>query len=406
MSPSCPCPSSVLQQQRPCREKGHQEQNLHRYKSSECGSFPLGAWGFSTTLQTSWLGMVNCQMLGMAEPWAVSVCSCDKSGTLLEGLCMSENECCLPEVLYKHRMNNCYSMGSVKGLLDTAVICQDICYWLVGNSSWPLRRAGLSPFLFYSPLGFIQCPLSSPVPAGLPISVHPCHSALALWPLRPALVPLQCQSLDPEPFVVFNVSQTPRGTNVCFPWPVFNACTTDLGLVTEGKDSWEGRSHRREGRLPRNTEWHKAGGEAVASPPAQPRHGGGQSWPGSIALFLTCRPRHQQDKAWAQGDQEAPKETSGECVCKGHTPVTRGSWTICTDREVKPLPLSVICTISNLSNKLGGHFCSTVPKRLSPGWDVMPWRCCPEQTYVPALLSTPGLALPQAPHLPYQLEQL
>lgn len=78
-------------------------------------------------------------------------------------------------------------------------------------------------------------------------------------------MPLQCQSLDPEPFVEFNVPRAAqRGTNVCFPWLVFNACTTDLGLTTEGKGSREGRSGRREGRFLRNLEWHKAGGEAVA----------------------------------------------------------------------------------------------------------------------------------------------
>lgn len=31
---------------------------------------------------------------------------------------------------------------------------------------------------------------------------------------------------------------------------------------------------------------------------------------------------------------------------------------ICTDREVKSLPLSMVCTVNNLSNKLEGHFCS------------------------------------------------
>lgn len=40
--------------------------------------------------------------------------------------------------------------------------------------------------------------------------------------------------------------------------------STDLGLATEGKDSWEGRSHRREGTLLRNIEQQKAGGETVA----------------------------------------------------------------------------------------------------------------------------------------------
>lgn len=40
---------------------------------------------------------------------------------------------------------------------------------------------------------------------------------------------------------------------------------------------------------------------------------------------------------------------------------------MCTSREVKPLPLSVVYTISNVSNKLEGHLCSTVPKRLDPG---------------------------------------
>lgn len=29
-----------------------------------------------------------------------------------------------------------------------------------------------------------------------------------------------------------------------------------------------------------------------------------------------------------------------------------------TDREVKPLPVPMVCTISNLSNKLEDHFCS------------------------------------------------
>lgn len=202
-------------------------------------------------------------MLGMAEPWAASVCSCDKSGILLKGLCMSENEHCLPEVVYKRRMEQ--------------LLFYELCQRAPGHGSnlsghllltsgqlFMAPQEGWSKLILYSPLGFIQCPLSSAAPAGLPISAHPCHNALALWPLQAAPFPLQCQSLDPEPFVVFNVSQTPRGTNVCFPWPDFNACTTDLGLATEGKDSWEGRSHRREGRLPRNTEWHKTGGEAVA----------------------------------------------------------------------------------------------------------------------------------------------
>lgn len=44
----------------------------------------------------------------------------------------------------------------------------------------------------------------------------------------------------------------------------FNACTTDLGVATKGKDSWQRRSHRRKGRLLRNIEWHKAGGQTVA----------------------------------------------------------------------------------------------------------------------------------------------
>lgn len=145
----------------------------------------------------------------------------------------------------------------------------------MGNSSWPHRRAGLSSFLLYSPLGFIQCSLSSPAPAGLSISVHPCHNALALWPWQPALVPLQCQSLDPEPFVVFNVPQTARrGTNVCFPWLVFNASTSDLGLATRGRTvEREGHTGEREGCSGAWSGTRLQVRLGLASPPAQPRHG-------------------------------------------------------------------------------------------------------------------------------------
>lgn len=127
---------------------------------------------------------------------------------------------------------------------------------------------------------------------------------------------------------MFNVSQTARrGTNVCFPWLLFNACTTDLGLATGGKDSWEGRSHRREGRLLRNLEWHKAGGESVAWLPLlhSPGMVVGRAGQDPLHFFSLADQGTSKDKAWAQGHQEASEETNGECVCKGHTPVTRGS---------------------------------------------------------------------------------
>lgn len=100
-----------------CSNRNHEERRAiksrtfvsTRVLSVEVSIGNLGIFHHLTNRLT-W-DLVNCQMLGMAEPWAASMCSCDISEILLESLCMSENECYLPEVVYKPRMEQMLFYG-------------------------------------------------------------------------------------------------------------------------------------------------------------------------------------------------------------------------------------------------------------------------------------------------------